>query len=113
VEGVSRFIPLPGWRREAEGDLDCEEALKTFLGVMDRLEGNLDPLLFQFPYFNRKKFPSLKPFFERLRGFLGKLQGYRFAVEVKTNPGWERSSSASLGTTVWFLPSGTTRGCTG
>ena len=52
---------------------DCGEDLRTFLGVMDLLEDKLGPLLFQFPYFNRKRFPSPKPFFDRLRKFLGKL----------------------------------------
>ena len=67
---------------------NCEEDLKVFLGVMDSLEDNLGPLLFQFPYFNKKKFPGPKPFLDRLKSFLGRLpQGYRFAVEVR-NKAW-------------------------
>ena len=67
---------------------DCEEDMRAFLGVIGLLEGNLGPLLFQFPYFNKKKFASPKPFFQRLKTFLGKLpEGYRFAVEVR-NKAW-------------------------
>ncbi len=75
---------------------DCGEDLRTFLGVMDLLEDKLGPLLFQFPYFNRKRFPSPKPFFDRLRKFLGKLpQGYRFAVEVR-NKAWVEEELLSI-----------------
>ena len=66
----------------------CQEDLKAFLGVMGLLEDNLGPLLFQFPYFNKKKFSSPKPFFARLKKCLGELpQGYQFAVEAR-NKAW-------------------------
>jgi uncharacterized protein YecE (DUF72 family) len=67
---------------------DCQVELETFLRVMDILEDKLGALLFQFPYFNKKKFATPKPFFERLRKFLAKLpQGNRFAVEIR-NKAW-------------------------
>jgi len=67
---------------------NCQVELETFLRVMDILEDRLGALLFQFPYFSKKKFASPKPFFERLRKLIGKLpKGNRFAVEIR-NKGW-------------------------
>jgi len=64
--------------------VDCEDDLKHFLAVMDQLEEKLGPLLFQFPYFNKKAFATVDAFLERLAPFLKKLpKGYRFAVEVR------------------------------
>lgn len=63
---------------------DCGADLKQFLGVMDLLGSKLGPLLFQFPYFNRKAFPRPEDFMARLKPFLQKLpSGYSFAVEVR------------------------------
>ncbi len=68
--------------------VDAGDDLKAFLKVMDGLGEKLGPLLFQFPYFNRKAFAASDEFFERLAPFLKKLpSGYRFAVEVR-NKGW-------------------------
>ncbi len=67
---------------------DCAAELKEFLGAMDLLGEKLGPLLFQFPYFNRKAFARPEDFLARLAPFLAKLpSGYSFAVEVR-NKGW-------------------------
>jgi hypothetical protein len=51
---------------------------------MGRLGDKLGPLLFQFPYFNKAKFPDPKPFIDRLERFLPALpREMRFAVEVR------------------------------
>lgn len=56
----------------------CKRELSAFLGVMDRLEDRLGPLLFQFPY------AFQLDAFDRLDGFLKTLpKGYRWAVEVR------------------------------
>ncbi len=68
--------------------VDCDAEIKKFLAVMDNLGEKLGPLLFQFPYFNKKAFASVDPFLERLAPFLKKLpRGYRFAVEIR-NKNW-------------------------
>jgi uncharacterized protein YecE (DUF72 family) len=68
--------------------VNCESEFKNFLKAMDLLEEKLGPLLFQFPYFNRKAFPSVEEFLARLVPFLKKLpRGYRFVVEVR-NKNW-------------------------
>ncbi|MEX1025239.1 MAG: DUF72 domain-containing protein [Planctomycetota bacterium] len=59
-----------------------------FVERMSALEGNLGPLVLQFPYFNQRAFPSVEPFLERLDGFLERLSPVpRLAVEVR-NKHW-------------------------
>lgn len=68
--------------------LDCEAELHEFLSSVQRLEGKLGPVLFQFPYFRKAEFSSVQPFLDRLRPFLELLpEGPRFALEVR-NKGW-------------------------
>lgn len=67
---------------------DCSAELKEFLGVMDLLGDKLGPLLFQFPYFNKKAFAKADDFLARLEPFLARLPGgYSFAVELR-NKNW-------------------------
>jgi uncharacterized protein YecE (DUF72 family) len=67
---------------------ECSAELKEFLGVMDLLGDKLGPLLFQFPYFNKKAFAKADDFLARLQPFLSKLPtGYSFAVELR-NRNW-------------------------
>lgn len=68
--------------------VDCDSELNAFVQVMSLLQQKLGPLLFQFPYFNKKAFLRPQEFFERLRDFLPKLpQGFQFAVEIR-NTAW-------------------------
>jgi len=68
--------------------VDSEAELKKFLAAMDPLGEKLGPLLFQFPYFNKRAFASAEDFLKRLAPFVKKLpKGYRFAVEVR-NKNW-------------------------
>jgi len=63
---------------------DAAAELKQFLSVMDLLGDKLGPLLFQFPYFNKKAFAKPEEFLARLISFLDALpRGYRFAVEIR------------------------------
>ncbi len=55
--------------------LGCDEEFREFVGVMQGLQHKLGPMLFQFPYFNRKASVGLKEFVDRLRAFLPKLPG--------------------------------------
>lgn len=68
--------------------VNCEEELREFLASADLLREKLGPILFQFPYFNKKAFADGEAFFSRLEPFLKKLPaGYRFAVEIR-NKNW-------------------------
>jgi uncharacterized protein YecE (DUF72 family) len=67
---------------------DCGDDLMEFLKVMSVLGDKLGPLLFQFPYFNKKAFAGVTEFLARLTPFLKKLPaGYKFAVEIR-NKNW-------------------------
>jgi len=68
--------------------VDCADDLKEFLDVMSALGEKLGPLLFQFPYFNKKAFASMNDFLARLVPFLKTLpKGQPFAVEIR-NKNW-------------------------
>ena len=103
--GTPRRQVLEGWRERTPEDFsfavkapqvitherfleNCGEELKAFLTAMDLLGGRLGPVLFQFPYFSRKKGVTQRDFVERLAAFLPLLpKGRLFAVEVR-NKGW-------------------------
>ena len=91
---------------------DCDADIKQFLQAMDCLGEKLGPLLFQFGYFNKQAFPSVKEFLARLAPFLKKLpKGYRFALEIR-NKNWlvaefietlrERKVALALVDHVWM-----------
>jgi uncharacterized protein YecE (DUF72 family) len=75
---------VPGEITHEKVLVDCDGDLRRFLDVMDILGEKLGPLLFQFPYFNKKAFATVDDFLARLGPFLKKLpRGYRFAVETR------------------------------
>jgi uncharacterized protein YecE (DUF72 family) len=75
---------------------DCELELRQFLTAMDFLGDKLGPLLFQFGYFNRGIFPTVKDFLGRLRPFLKQLpRDHQFAVEIR-NKAWLDSPLVEL-----------------
>jgi uncharacterized protein YecE (DUF72 family) len=68
--------------------VDCEGELRAFVNVMSKLENKLGPMLFQFPYYNKKQFPRPDEFLGRLRTFLPTLPtGFQFALEIR-NKAW-------------------------
>jgi len=76
--------------------VDCDELFRDFLNVMSGLQHKLGPMLFQFPYFNRKAAIGPQEFLDRLRAFLPKLPGdLRFALEIR-NKEWIGSELMDL-----------------
>jgi len=77
--------------------VDCETDLRAFLDTMSLLGSRLGPILFQFPYFAKKKGVTFDDFLERLKAFLIALpnSGNRFAVEVR-NRTWIRAPLLDL-----------------
>lgn len=68
--------------------VDCEDEFLQFVNVMSGLKHKLGPMLFQFPYYNRKAAVGPKEFLDRLRVFLPNLPGeLRFALEIR-NKDW-------------------------
>jgi uncharacterized protein YecE (DUF72 family) len=67
---------------------DCQPETSEFLGAMDALGEKLGPILFQFAYFNKSVFPSVKDFLARLKPFLMNLpKDRKYAVEIR-NRNW-------------------------
>lgn len=76
--------------------VDCDAELEEFLKTMDILGPKLGPMVFQFPAFDRWKFPTQKHFLELLAPFLTKLpRDRKFAIEIR-NKNWLDSTLADL-----------------
>jgi len=76
--------------------VDCAGELQEFLTTMDLLGPKLGPMVFQFPAFDRWKFPVQKRFLDVLAPFLSKLpRDRRFAVEVR-NRNWLDATLANV-----------------
>lgn len=104
--GVPQRSTIEGWRdRTPEGFLfsakapksithdkfleNCDQELDHFVGAMSHLGERLGPLLFQFPYFAKRRGVTEDDFLLRLKPFLALLpkSGFRFSVEVR-NKAW-------------------------
>jgi uncharacterized protein YecE (DUF72 family) len=76
--------------------LDCEAEWDQFLETMGILGDKLGPLVFQFPFFDRWKFPKQKDFLAVLAPFLKKLPAdHKFAIEIR-NKTWLDAAFADL-----------------
>jgi uncharacterized protein YecE (DUF72 family) len=77
--------------------VDCKEELTAFMDAMDLLgDDRLGPLLFQFPYFNKRIFATGEDFLARLKPFLKTLpKGFRFAIEIR-NRNWLNAEFGDL-----------------
>jgi uncharacterized protein YecE (DUF72 family) len=67
----------------------CQGDLANFLDTMSLLGPRLGPILFQFPYFAKRRGVTLDNFLERLTPFLDEIpkKDFQFAVEVR-NKTW-------------------------
>jgi len=67
---------------------DCDSEFEEFVKTMDNLGPKLGPMVFQFPFFDRWKFPKQDHFLAVLAPFLKKLPtDHKFAVEIR-NKNW-------------------------
>jgi uncharacterized protein YecE (DUF72 family) len=68
--------------------VDCDSEFEEFVKTMDILGPKLGPIIFQFPSFDRWKFPEQEGFLAVLTPFLKKLPGdHKFVVEIR-NKNW-------------------------
>ncbi len=68
--------------------VDCDSEFEEFVKTMDILGPKLGPMVFQFPSFDRWKFPKQDSFLAVLTPFLKKLPAdHKFAVEIR-NKTW-------------------------
>jgi len=68
--------------------VDCDSEFDEFVNTMDILGPKLGPMVFQFPSFDRWKFPRQESFLAVLAPFLKKLPSdHRFVIEIR-NKTW-------------------------
>jgi len=68
--------------------VDCDSEFEEFVKTMDILGPKLGPMVFQFPSFDRWKFPKQESFLAVLIPFLNKLPAdHKFVVEIR-NKNW-------------------------
>jgi uncharacterized protein YecE (DUF72 family) len=76
--------------------VDCDSELKEFVKTMDFLGPKLGPMVFQFPYFDRWKFPKQDVFLAVLVPFLKKLPAdHKYAIEIR-NKSWLNARFADV-----------------
>ena len=76
--------------------VNCDAEFQEFLTTMDILGPKLGPLVFQFPLFDRWKFPKQDSFLAVLTPFLKKLPAdHKFVVEIR-NKTWLDAKFADL-----------------
>ncbi len=87
-QGFVFTAKIPGVITHEKVLKDCQAEFTTFLKNIELLGDRLGPLLLQFPYFNRKVFPSREPFERLLKPFLQALpKDFKFALEIR-NKNW-------------------------
>src|SRR6266404_1496759 len=68
--------------------VDCDSEFEEFVKTMDILGPKLGPMVFQFPLFDRWKYPKQESFLAVLIPFLNKLPSdHKFVVEIR-NEKW-------------------------
>jgi uncharacterized protein YecE (DUF72 family) len=68
--------------------VDCDSEFEEFVKTMDILGPKLGPMVFQFPFFDRWKFPKQESFLAVLTPFLKRLPAdHKFVVEIR-NKNW-------------------------
>src|SRR5258706_5380236 len=68
--------------------VDCDSEFEEFVKTMDTLGPKLGPMVFQFPLFDRWKFPKQDHFLAVLEPFLKKLStDHKFVIEIR-NKTW-------------------------
>jgi uncharacterized protein YecE (DUF72 family) len=68
--------------------VDCDSEFEEFVKTMDVLGPKFGPMVFQFPSFDRWKFPKQESFLAVLVPFLKKLPAdHKFAIEIR-NKNW-------------------------
>ncbi len=76
--------------------VDCDSEFAEFMKTMDILGPKLGPMVFQFPFFDRWKFPRQDGFLAVLTPFLKKLPAdHKFAIEIR-NKTWLDAKFADM-----------------
>jgi len=87
-EGFVFSVKVPQIISHEKALVDCDSEFDEFVKTMDILGSKLGPMLFQFPSFDRWKFPTQDHFLTVLIPFLKKLpRDHKFVVEIR-NKKW-------------------------
>jgi uncharacterized protein YecE (DUF72 family) len=103
--GTPSASTVAGWNEKTPGDfifaakvpqvvthekvlVDCDSEFEEFVKTMDILGPKLGPMVFQFPSFDRWKFPKQESFLAVLSPFLKKLPAdHKYVIEIR-NKTW-------------------------
>jgi uncharacterized protein YecE (DUF72 family) len=95
-EGFVFSVKVPQIITHEKALVDCDAEFEEFVKTMELLGPKLGPMVFQFPLFDRWKFPKQDGFLAVLAPFLKKLPADRkFAIEVR-NKSWLDARFADL-----------------
>src|SRR6202521_5896860 len=87
-EGFLFSVKVPQVITHEKALVDCDSEFHEFVKTMDLLGPKLGPMVFQFPLFDRWKFPKQDSFLGVLTPFLKKLPtDHKFAIEIR-NKAW-------------------------
>jgi len=87
-EGFLFSVKVPQAITHEKALVDCDAEFYEFVKTMEHLGPKLGPMVFQFPFFDRWKFPKQDGFLAVLAPFLKKLPADRkFAMEIR-NKSW-------------------------
>ena len=87
-EGFIFAVKVPQVVTHEKALVDCDAEFEEFVKTMDILGPKLGPMVFQFPLFDRWKYPKQESFLAVLAPFLKKLPAdHKFVVEVR-NKNW-------------------------
>lgn len=87
-EGFLFSFKVPQVITHEKALVDCDSEFGEFVKTMDILGPKLGPMVFQFPFFDRWKFPKQDSFLAVLAPFLKRLPADRqFAIEIR-NKSW-------------------------
>jgi uncharacterized protein YecE (DUF72 family) len=95
-EGFVFSVKVPQAITHEKALVDCAAEFEEFVKTMELLGPKLGPMVFQFPLFDRWKFPKQDGFLALLAPFLKKLPADRkFAIEIR-NKSWLDARFADL-----------------
>ncbi len=87
-EGFIFSVKVPQVITHEKALADCDSEFEEFVKTMDILGPKLGPIVFQFPSFDRWKFPKQESFLAVLTPFLKKLPAdHKFVIEIR-NKTW-------------------------
>jgi uncharacterized protein YecE (DUF72 family) len=95
-EGFIFSVKVPQVITHEKALVDCDSEFEEFVKTMHILGPKLGPMVFQFPLFDRWKFPKQDSFLAVLVPFLKKLPvGHNFVIEIR-NKRWLDAKFADL-----------------